>query len=133
MKKILFVITLAIAVISCKNNTTPETITVNTQAETVKKEPNTTDVAVNYSKAEFKIDGMTCAIGCAKRIEGKLAAMEGVKSATVDFEKKLAMVEYNKAKVDFNALTNTVTKVPGDYKVSDMKNVEMFSKKEDTK
>ncbi|WP_420570753.1 heavy-metal-associated domain-containing protein [Kordia sp.] len=128
MKKILFICAMAIAVVSCKNNTTPETVTVHTQTETVKKEVSKEDLAANYNKAEFKIDGMTCAIGCAKRIEGKLAAMEGVKSAKVDFEQKLAMVEYNDAKVDFDALTSTVAKVPGDYKISDMKNVEAFSK-----
>ncbi|WP_298417106.1 heavy metal-associated domain-containing protein [uncultured Kordia sp.] len=133
MKKILFVFVLTLAIVSCKNNTTPETITVDTQVETVKKETSTQDIAANYNKAEFKIDGMTCAIGCAKRIEGKLAAMEGVKSATVDFEQKLAMVEYNEAKVDFDALTSTVAKVPGDYKISDMKNVEDFGTTSDSK
>lgn len=128
MKKILFVCAMALAIVSCKNNTTPETISVDTQTKTVKKETSKQDLAANYNKAEFKIDGMTCAIGCAKRIEGKLAAMEGVKSAKVDFEQKLAMVEYNDAKVDFDALTSTVAKVPGDYKISDMKNVEAFAK-----
>lgn len=133
MKKIIFVVAVALAIVSCKNNTTPETITVDTQVKTVKKEVNTEAVAANYNKAEFKIDGMTCAIGCAKRIEGKLAAMEGVKSAKVDFEQKLAMVEYNEAKVDFDALTSTVAKVPGDYKISDMKNVDAFTGKEEKK
>lgn len=126
MKKILFVCAMALAIVSCKDNT-PKTISVDTQSEVVKKETNKEDLAANYNKAEFKIDGMTCAIGCAKRIESKLAAMEGVKSATVDFEQKLAKVEYNDAKVDFDALTNQVAKVPGEYKVSDMKNVETFT------
>lgn len=129
MKNILFIVAMTLAFVSCKNNNTPETISVDTQAETVKKETTSQDIAANYNKAEFKIDGMTCAIGCAKRIESKLAAMDGVKSAKVDFEQKLAMVEYNEAKVDFDALTSTVGKVPGDYKISDMKNVDAFAKK----
>jgi len=128
MKKLFLIGMIAMAIVSCKNNTTPETVKVDIQAETVKKEVATEDIAANYNKAEFKIDGMTCAIGCAKRIEDKLASMEGVKSAKVDFEQKLAMVEYNEAKVDFDALTSTVAKVPGDYKISDMKNVEAFAK-----
>ncbi|AXG68476.1 copper-exporting P-type ATPase A [Kordia sp. SMS9] len=132
MKKILFICALALAIVSCKDSNTPKTITIDTQATTVKKEASKEDLAANYNKAEFKIDGMTCAIGCAKRIESKLASMEGVKSATVDFEQKLAMVEYNEEKVDFDALVGTVAKVPGKYKVSDMKNVEAFSKKCDT-
>ena len=34
---------------------------------------------------------MTCAMGCAKTIEKKMAKMDGVKMAKVDFEKELAM------------------------------------------
>ncbi|MEM6684935.1 MAG: heavy metal-associated domain-containing protein [Bacteroidota bacterium] len=129
MKKIVFVCAMALAIVSCKD-TTPQTISVDTQTKTVQKETTKEDLAAVYNKAEFKIDGMTCAIGCAKRIEGKLAAMEGVKSAKVDFEQKIAMVEYNEAKVDFEALEGTVAKVPGDYKVTEMKNVEAFTEKE---
>ncbi len=124
---------MALAIVSCKDSNTPKIITVDTESTTVKKETSKEDLAANYNKAEFKIDGMTCSIGCAKRIEGKLAAMEGVKSAKVDFEQKLAMVEYNEATVDFDALTSTVAKVPGEYKVSDMKNVESFSTKDAAK
>jgi len=128
MKKILFVCALALAIASCGDNT-PKTVTVDTGTATVKKEVMKEDIAANYNKAEFKIDGMTCAVGCAKRIESKLAAMEGVKSAKVDFEQKLAKVEYNDAKVNFDALTSEVAKVPGDYKVSDMKKVTAFTEK----
>lgn len=132
MKKILFVCAMALAIVSCKDNT-PKIISVDTQTETVKKEATKEDIAAVYNKAEFKIDGMTCAMGCAKRIEGKLAAMDGVKSAKVDFDQKIAMVEYNDAKVDLKALEGTVEKVPGDYKVSDIKNVEAFTEKEESK
>ena len=126
MKKILFVCAIAIAFVACKNTSTPEVITIdNTTVQTEISQP---DIAANYNKAQFKIDGMTCAIGCAKRIESKLASMDGVKSAKVDFDQKLAMVEYNEAKVDFDALTSTVSNVPGDYKVSEMKNVDSFGK-----
>jgi Cu+-exporting ATPase len=90
MKKILVVCAFAITIISCNNNTEPKTVTVDTGVETVKKTPKTEDLAAVYNKAEFKIDGMTCAVGCVKRIEGKLAAMEGVKSAKVDFDQKFS-------------------------------------------
>jgi Cu+-exporting ATPase len=72
---------------------------------------------------------MTCAMGCAKTIEKKLAGMEGVQSATVDFDKKLAMVVYNEAKVTTKNLEETVTKVGDAYTVKDMKTVEDFSTK----
>ena len=128
MKKVIYIMLATVLFVSCKDNTTPKTVTVDTHTTTVKKETTKEDLAAHYNKAEFKIDGMTCAIGCAKRIEGKLASMEGVKSAKVDFDKKTAMVEYNEEKVDFDKLTNTVKSVPGEYKVSDMKNVTAFTK-----
>jgi Cu+-exporting ATPase len=53
--------------------------------------------------------------------------MDGVKFAKVDFNKKLAMVEYDPAKVSPKMLDKTVTKVGDVYKVIDMKTVEEFS------
>ena len=70
---------------------------------------------------------MTCEIGCARTIEKKIAKMEGVKYAKVDFNKKMAMVEYDPSKVTPTSLEETVTKVGEVYKVKDMKTVEKFS------
>jgi len=47
---------------------------------------------------------MTCEMGCAKTIEKKMAKMEGVKTAKVDFDTRLAMVEYDEAKVSPKSL-----------------------------
>ncbi|MFI0429865.1 heavy-metal-associated domain-containing protein [Mariniflexile sp. HMF6888] len=117
IKNIMMVGAMALFVMSCKNETKPEVKTVEVATEISKAaDPNAT-----YAKAEFTIDGMTCAIGCAKTIEKKIAKMDGVKSATVDFDKKLAMVEYNIAKVTPVLLEETVTKVSDTYKVSHMK------------
>ena len=124
-KHILTLTLIAVLAFSCKNETKPEVKTVEVETETVKKlDPNAT-----YAKAEFTIDGMTCAIGCAAQIQKKIAKMDGVKSATVDFDKKLAMVEYNEAKVTPMTLEEAVAKVSDTYKVSDMKTVEDFSTK----
>lgn len=108
---------IALFAMSCKNETKPEVKTVEVANETTHKiDPNAT-----YAKAEFTIEGMTCAMGCAKTIENKIAKMDGVKSATVDFDKKLAMVEYDEAKVTPTLLEETVTKVSDTYTVKDMK------------
>ncbi len=128
IKNILLITALTLVAFSCKNETAePEVKTVKTEATTKKAalDPNAT-----YAKAEFKIEGMTCAMGCAKTIEKKMAKMEGVKSATVDFDRQLAMVEYDNAKVTPTTLENTVTSVADIYKVKDMKTVDAFSKKE---
>lgn len=111
---------------ACKQQTNPEIKTIETEnaPQATKFNPNAT-----YAKAEFTIDGMTCAIGCAKTIEKKISGMDGVKSATVDFDRKLAMVEYDEAKVTPASLEETVTNVSDVYKVSNMKTVEAFSVK----
>ena len=122
------IMTLLIVVLfsfSCKNEVKPEVKTIeveNASQATKEADPNAT-----YAKAEFTIEGMTCAIGCAKTIEKKISGMDGVKSATVDFNRKLAMVEYNEAKVTPVSLTETVAKAGDMYKVSDMKTVDDFS------
>lgn len=129
IKNILVITTLALIAFSCKNETTePEVKTIKTEVTTTKKA--TLDPNATYAKAEFKIEGMTCAMGCAKTIEKKMAKMEGVKSAVVDFDRELAMVEYDNAKVTPTSLENTVTSVADIYKVKDMKTVNAFSKKE---
>ena len=96
--------------------------------QTIKEVAKTLDPNANYAKVEFGIEGMTCAVGCAKTIEKKMAKMEGVKSVKVDFDKRMAMVEYDEAKVSPEALEETVTKVGEVYKVKDMKVVDDFTK-----
>ena len=87
LRNILAVAILGLAVVACKNEKQPEVKTVETEVTVEKAEldPNAT-----YAKAEFTIKGMTCEIGCAKTIEKKLAKMEGVKSAKVDFKQRIS-------------------------------------------
>ncbi|WP_037348889.1 heavy-metal-associated domain-containing protein [Sediminibacter sp. Hel_I_10] len=127
IKHILAVAVILISAVACKNNPEPEVKTVDTKTsnETTKKlDPNAT-----YAKAEFKIEGMTCAMGCAKTIEKKMAKMDGVKSAKVDFERELAMVEYDEAVVTPNSLEEAVAKAGDTYKVKDMHTVDTFTEK----
>ena len=79
-------------------------------------------VATKPETASFKIDGMTCAMGCAKTIESKLSQLDGVQKATVDFDKKEATVDFDAAVLTPEKLTKTVEST-GDgetYKVSGM-------------
>jgi len=124
LKLVIGIALFSVVVWSCKNDAEPKIETVEVaEAEVVKE----IDADATIAKAEFKIEGMTCAIGCAKTIEKKLSKMEGVKSATVDFDKKIAMVEYDEAKVTTNSLEETVTKTSEQYTVSDMQTVESFT------
>ena len=125
----IFAITMMVAfVMACKNDAKPEVKTVEIETTEVKElNPDAT-----YTKAEFTVEGMTCAIGCAATIEKKIAKMEGVKSAKVDFDKKLAMVEYDVEKVNPDLLVETVKKTGVSYSVKDMKTVEEFETEENS-
>ncbi|MDX1271238.1 cation transporter [Bizionia paragorgiae] len=129
LKNSIVIAVFALLALSCKNEAQPEVktvgteTTVNAEEETVALDPNAT-----YAKAEFKIEGMTCVMGCAKTIEKKISKMEGVKSVKVDFDRELAMVEYDDAKVTPASLESTVTGVSDTYKVKDIKSVTEFSK-----
>lgn len=106
--------------VSCKKST-PETTTAETEtvAPKVKKEI----AAENLQTANFTIEGMTCAIGCAKTIQEELTALDGVQTAAVDFDKKSATVTFDKTVQTPENLTKVV-QATGDgktYKVSNMK------------
>ena len=125
-KNITVVLLLVITLFACKNETSPEVKTVDVAVQD-KEVSAALDPNATYAKVEFGIEGMTCAMGCAKSIEKKMAKMEGVKSATVDFDKALAMVEYDEAKVSPKSLEEAVAKAGDMYKVKDMKTVEAFT------
>ena len=79
-------------------------------------------IASKPETASFKIEGMTCAMGCAKTIENKLSKLDGVQKATVDFDNKQATVDFDAAVLTPEKLTKTV-EATGDgetYKVSGM-------------
>ncbi len=118
MKKILLLATIMIFTFSCKNeNTTSEEI--NSKAEAITQD-ETKKIISNPKTTSFEIEGMTCAVGCAATIEKKLAKLEGVGEAKVDFESKTATVTFDADKLDQNKLTKTVEAVGGGklYKVS---------------
>jgi len=133
-KNIYMIVIMAIVFTSCKNESESEPEVKTVDVEVANKDVSKTlDPNAIYAKVEFGIEGMTCAMGCAKTIEKKMAKMEGVKSAKVDFDKRIAMVEFDEAKVTPASLEQTVAKVGEVYKVKDMKKVEVFTAEEEKK
>lgn len=66
---------------------------------------------------------MVCAVGCAKTIQEELTELDGVQTATVDFDTKLATVTFDKKVQTPESLTKVV-QATGDgktYTVSNMK------------
>jgi len=105
----------------CKKTET-ETLTATTSEIKAPKE-HVTIAPENVQTASFTIEGMTCAVGCAKTIEQELSDLDGVEKATVDFDKKTATVTFDKTIQNPENLTKTVQET-GDgktYKVSNMK------------
>ena len=80
--------------VSCKKEAATKEVTAEKEVGAPKKE--VVIAAENVQTASFEIEGMTCAMGCAKTIEEELGAMEGVQKATVDFDSKKATVIYDK-------------------------------------
>ncbi len=92
-------------------------------AEGVKTETKATKEIAKAETTSFNVEGMTCEMGCAKTIETKLASLDGVQKATVDFDKKTATIEYDAAVQTPEKLVETVEAVADGktYKVSNVK------------
>ena len=80
----------------------------------------------------MEVEGMTCAMGCAKYIEEKVGGMEGVVASTVNFEEKIATFEFDKTTISSEAIQEFISNIhDGQYKakiaVSDS-NVEIEDK-----
>lgn len=119
VKQTLLLATFALVAIACKNDKEVSTEeTTVTKTETTEKETVT-----NPKTASFEIEGMTCEVGCANLIEGKLNKLDGVTEAKVDFDTKTATVTYDADKLDQEKLTKTVEGAGGGdlYKVSKVK------------
>lgn len=102
---------LVLLFVSCTTAPKPEKKTV-TQPEDKKVE-----LSADLSHISFPIEGMTCEVGCAARIEKKVAASEGVISSKVDFEGKTAYVSFNPSETSFDAIRTTIEGLGADYKV----------------
>ena len=123
-KSILTLAFASILFVGCKEKTNETEVkemaeTTESAAPKVKKEI----AAVNLQKASFAIEGMTCAMGCAKTIQDDLADLDGVQEATVDFDTKLATVSFDKTVQTTETLTKVVEAAADGktYKVKDMK------------
>ena len=125
LKLILTAVVIFSMAINCKNSSKVEVKTVENGStkiiETSEVIAGNFEDIENYAAAEFTIKGMTCAMGCSKTIEKKLAKTDGILSAKVDFENELASVEFDADKIDKDALNKIVTVVSDTYSVHDMK------------
>ena len=97
-------------------------------SETTAQSSETTQEVVKNSLMTMSIEGMTCAMGCARAIENELKNVEGVSSAVVDFESATASVEFNSGLVSETGLIDFVN----DYRDGSFKATTVAVKKSDT-
>ncbi|MDG1822211.1 MAG: heavy metal-associated domain-containing protein [Flavobacteriaceae bacterium] len=98
------------------------TTTPKTEKKTVSHEDHdTVAMSADLTHISFPIEGMTCEIGCAARIEKKIAASEGVALSKVDFDSKTAHVSFDASMTSFEAIGNIIKDLGDEYKVGEAK------------
>ena len=86
IQKIIFALAfVSFLTVGCKNDAKKEEVT---------KEQKT-EIAANTQELSLNISGMTCEIGCAKKIASDLSKKEGVLDAKVIFNDSIAKIKYN--------------------------------------
>jgi len=78
------------------------------------------NLPVEMVTTTFNIEGMHCEVGCAAKVQKKLAKLDGVTKSKIDFNNKLATVTYNKNEKTPEDLVETVMKISKDYVVSNI-------------
>lgn len=74
--------------------------------------------AENVVVADFAIEGMVCAMGCAKTIEDEVLGMNGVTASSVDYETGKAHFEYDKTQLtEAELITKIESLADGQYQV----------------
>lgn len=67
--------------------------------------------AASLAKAEFTVDGMSCAVACPAQIKTALAAVKGVSQVDVNFDTKTVKVSFSAKDVSTKQLAETINKL----------------------
>lgn len=95
----------------------------NQPQEELTENPTAAVSAENLIMADYKIDGMVCAMGCAKTIQDEIGELDGVTTSKVDFESGKAHFEFDGSKVSENDLVAKIGSIAdGQYQASPWKN-----------
>jgi len=100
---------------------------ISSCSETTAQSADVTQEVVKNSIMAMGIEGMTCAMGCARSIETELKNVDGVSNAVVDFESATASIEFNPGLVSEARLLAFVN----DYKDGSYKATTMLAQKND--
>ncbi|MGE0562296.1 MAG: heavy-metal-associated domain-containing protein [Flavobacteriales bacterium] len=111
MKKIAYLMLSTILFLSACSNSATDVTTDKTEIS-----------AENLVVADYVIEGMVCAVGCAKTIEEEIGALSGVAVSLVDYESGKAHFEFDKLKLSEKEIIAKIESLAdGQYKVSEWK------------
>ncbi|GFE02893.1 hypothetical protein KUL156_54850 [Alteromonas sp. KUL156] len=118
IQKILFALVIvSFLAVGCKNEAKKEEVT----------QEQKTEIAANAKELSLSISGMTCEIGCARKIASDLSKKEGVIEANVVFNDSIATIKYDANKTN---KTNLIAFVEG-IGSGDMYKASEITKKEE--
>lgn len=101
--------------ISCNQPKTKEiAVTQETEINTEEKKEV---LAENKAAVNMKVEGMVCAMGCAKFIEDKVYDLNGIVASNVNFEEGTAMFEFDKSLINEEEIEEYINNIhDGQYK-----------------
>jgi copper chaperone CopZ len=113
-KKIFLLGFAALLFVSCKKTETENEETTGTETTAA------VSADAKLATTNFTIEGMHCEVGCAAAIQKKLAKMEGVQDAKIDFNGKKATITFDTNVQSPEKLVETVEKISAEYIISDV-------------
>lgn len=96
----------------------------NNASENSKEATTSEKSVIDASKVlavDYKIDGMTCKMGCAKTIEKTIAGLNGVVASSVDFDSEKGHFEFDASIISEKEIITAIEKVADQYKVEEWK------------
>ena len=115
MKKLVQFLGVSILTISLLNScgSVPEQKTIAADSKVDKTEV----LAENRAEVKMEVEGMVCAMGCAKFIEDKVGNLNGIVASNVDFEEGTALFEFDKTTVSSEEIEKFINDMhDGQYK-----------------
>jgi copper chaperone CopZ len=81
------------------------------EAETEKATVATEVLAENKQEVDMKVEGMVCAMGCAKYIEKEVGEMNGVLASAVNYEEGTARFQFDKSVLSANDIEKFINDI----------------------
>ena len=139
MKKVnlMGLVFLAFSLSYCGENQTQNETKISVEADAEKSIFNFSEEEsfgdISQTLANVTIEGMMCAKGCAGLIHKKVANLEGVKEVEINFDEKMAVIDYDERKINHETIAKTINSIAGgEYTVTDF-HIKRTKLKENTK